>query len=83
MAHQRGKVAGQNLKKNFANRLSGLTHGRLANVLGLHLWSAGSIPRPKIIFYILLSKCMNIFAYPHFYAGNMMAQLFFHEIWAL
>ena len=30
-------------------------------------------------FFILLSKFMKIFAYPHFYAGNTMALLFFHE----
>jgi hypothetical protein len=50
----------------------------MANVLGLHSWRAGPISRPKFIFFIL-SKFMKIFASPHFYAGNAMALLFFHE----
>ena len=35
--------------------------------------------RAQKSFFILLSKFMKIFAYPHFYAGNTMALLFFHE----
>jgi hypothetical protein len=54
----------------------GFAYGQVAKALDFHSKSAGSIPRQKVIFFILLSKGMKIFASPYFYAGNTMALIF-------
>jgi hypothetical protein len=55
----------------------GLTHGRLTNCSAF-THRAKARPRAQKSVFIL-SKFIKIFGYPHFYAGNTMALLFFHE----
>ena len=82
---RKGEAKGQNFKKmspiDSARRalqneyhimrvLWIFAHGRVAKALGHHSKDAGSILRPKVNFFILLSKVIKIFACPYFYVGT-------------